>query len=201
MDNSETKLAINLSEGTVQVEGTEEFVRFIYQDFKDSLSKQVVVRPLPAQTLDRDSPPALLTDETKSRKKRTQRKASINGNGEKPRPAAYKPTFNTKLDLATLEPFFDEWHPENNFEKILVCAVFLRDKLNIAPCTADDIYTCFFTLSKKGKTKVPEAFKQAFIDCHNRTHYIEYKSPQEIQITIPGDNHSNEKKRKEQESR
>lgn len=201
MESSITKLAINLTDGTIQVEGTEEFVRFIYQDFRDSLSKQVVVRPLPAQTLEHDSQPALLTDETKSRKKRAPRKASSNSNGEKPRPILYKPTFNAKLDLATLEQHFDEWQPENNYEKILVCAVFLRDKLGLAPCSADDIYTCFHTLSRKGKTKVPAAFKQAFVDCQNRTHYIDYKFLQEIHITIPGDNCFNEKKRKQQEAK
>lgn len=200
MEKSATKLAINLNEGTVQVEGTEEFVRFIYQDFKESLSKQVVVQPLPSGPLGQDPPPVLITDETKPRKKRAPQKASIKDNGKKPRLAAYKPNFNTKLDLTTLEQLFDKWAPENNFEKILVCAVFLRDKLKIAPCTADDIYTCFATLNRKGKTKVPEAFVQAFRDCQNRTHYIECKSLEEIHITIPGDNRFNEKKRKEQET-
>ena len=52
MESSITKLAINLSEGTVQVEGTEEFVRFIYQDFKDSLSKQIIVRPVPVRSVE-----------------------------------------------------------------------------------------------------------------------------------------------------
>jgi hypothetical protein len=193
MENA-TKLAINLSEGTVQVEGSEEFVRFIYQDFRDSLSKQVVVRPFSARSIEANSTPPLLEGESKA-PKRSARKTSTSGSSEKQRSVIYKPKFNTQLDLSGLEQLFDEWKPENNFEKILIFAAFLRDKLNIAPCSADDIYTCFATLNRKGKTKIPEAFVQAFRDAQHRTHYIEFKSLQEIEITIPGDNRLNEKSR------
>ena len=194
-----TKLVINMNEGTVQVEGTEEFVRFVYQDFKEHLSKGVEPRPALVPALEHaKETPALLTDQSVTPKKRGARKTG-SSDGANPRASGYKPKFNTALDLSTLEQFFDEWKPENNFEKILVFAVFLRDRLNIAPCTADDIYTCFATLSRKGKTKVPEAFAQAFRDTQNRTHFIDYKSMQEIHITIPGDNRFNEKNQQKKE--
>lgn len=190
--NMNTKLAINLVEGTVEVEGTEEFVRFVYEDFKEHLSKKVAVRSASTPPLEHEQASVrLITDQSPTPKKR---KAGSGDSGKSRAAGAYKPKFNTALDLTGLEQFFDDWNPENNFEKILVFAVFLRDALNIAPCTADDIYTCFATLNRKGKTKVPEAFAQAFRDAQSRTHYIEVKSMQEIHITIPGDNRFNEKK-------
>jgi hypothetical protein len=193
-----TKLVINMSEGTVQVEGTEEFVRFVYQDFKENLSKNVGPRQaLPALEQATKTPP-LLTDQTVTPKKRSRKTGS--SDGPIPRAAAAsKPKFNTALDLSALEQFFDDWKPENNFDKILVFAVFLRDQLEVAPCSADDIYTCFATLNRKGKTKVPEAFAQAIRDTQGRTHFIDYKTMQAIDITIAGDNHFNEKKKNTKE--
>ena len=56
-----TKLVINMNEGTVQVEGAEEFVRFVYQDFKDHLSKGIPPRTkrVPALEHMNDAPPLL----------------------------------------------------------------------------------------------------------------------------------------------
>jgi hypothetical protein len=124
-----TKLVINMNEGTVQVEGAEEFVRFVYQDFKDHLSKGIPPRTkrVPALEHMNDAPP-LLSDKNTPQRKRVSRKAgSPDGSGA--RTAAYKPKFNTALDLNGLEKFYDSWKPENNFEKILIFAVFLRESL------------------------------------------------------------------------
>src|SRR5882762_9989104 len=144
-----TKLVINMSEGTVQVEGTEEFVRFVYQDFKEHLGKNAAPRPaLPVLEQAKKTPPLLANDSASSKKR--SRKAGPNDGATTRTASAYKPRFNTTLDLSALEQFFDDWKPENNFEKILVFAVFLRNQLDVAPCTADDIYTCFATLRRKG---------------------------------------------------
>lgn len=187
-----TKLAIDLREGTIQVEGEEAFVRFIYQDFKESLSKGIVLRELPPAAAEQEPQPKLLAIQAKEKKPRTKRTPSSDDGG-KARPAEYRPTFNTNLNLAGLSEFSDNWRPANNAEKILIFAVFLRDLLKTEPCSADDIYTCFFTLNKRGKTKIPEAFAQAFHNTKSRTHYIEFTSLQEIRITIAGQNRYTEK--------
>jgi hypothetical protein len=189
-----TKLAINLREGTVDVEGTEEFVRIVYDDFKDYLSKHAM-RDVPLPQIQQERTPLLVEQNTSRKKKIVKRDSSKEA--EKTRAINYKPTFNTQLNLSGLDTFYDEWRPENNPEKILVFAVFLRDRLSIAPCTADDIYTCFFTL--KTKTKTPAAFLQAFRDTQNRTHFIEFSSPTAIGLTITGENYFNEKLRRAKE--
>lgn len=192
-----TKLSINLREGTVEVEGAEEFVRFIYQDFKESLSKRVIVQS-PEKVLDQVPETPLLSNEGKDQpKRRTKRKTAASGEADKSRTAAYKPTFNAQLNLAGLREFYDKWKPENNAEKILLFAVFLRDQLKTAPCSADDIFTCYFTL--KDRTKTPEAFAQAFHDTKSRTHFIDYQTLQSISITIAGENYFSDKSRKRKE--
>ncbi len=185
-----TKLMINLRDGIVTVEGSEEFVRTIYQDFKERIAKLTIFPAEPPRQLERHSSSSEeIAEHIPHRKIKSHRPP--NAVIKKPRTDSYKLNFNTNLNLAGLDTFYDEWAPRNNFEKILIFAIFLRDRLQIAPCTAGDIYTCFHTL--KSKTKTPEAFVQAFRDAQHRTHFIEFTSPQAVQITIAGDNHFNQK--------
>lgn len=184
-----TKLAINLTEGTVHVEGEEAFVRSIYEDFKGYLSKHISSRPA-VVTVNPPEAPAQITDESMRRKRRADRKSS-RSESDKPRAAEYKPKFRRDLDLSDLEAAYDAINPRNHHERILVFAVLLRERFQIAPCTADDIYTCYGTM--KAKTETPEAFVQAFRDAQNKAHYIDFNSPQDIRIAIAGDNHYNKK--------
>ena len=183
-----TKLIINLSDGTVHAEGNEDFVRFIYQDFKDSLSKHPLVNaPAPVLPSAHDSDRNLLTnDSAQSIATPSNRKKTISGEGEKTRTTQAKPKYNKNLDLTGLAEFYDELKPEKYSEKILVFAVFLRDRLGTSPCTSDDVYTCFFEL--RAKTKIPTAFQQAFIDTRNRTHFIDFRALDAIEINIAGEN-------------
>jgi hypothetical protein len=192
-----TKLSINLRDGTLDVEGTEDFVRSIYEDFKEELARRAdVPTPLEPSKIEVDREPAPSDAEPPKKARRSRRSGS--NEGQKGRASAYKPTFDSGLNLADLGSFYQELRPNSNFEKILVFAAFLRDRLKTHPCTADQIYTCFFTL--KDRTKIPEAFVQAFRDTQNRTHFIEMKSLQDISVTIRGNNHIEEmKKRKSDE--
>lgn len=201
MENStNTKLAINLAEGTVEVEGTEDFVRFIYQDFKETLSKQVIVRPAPPLPLEHEPERRLLANERSEPPKRTAeatRKSAASGEKKKPGAGAYKPTFNSKINLTGLDTFYDELKPENNTECIVVFAAFLRDSLQMPKCSANDLFTCFFTL--KSKTKIPTDMPQAIKNAKHRTHFIEYEAIDSIEITSAGDNWLEERARKVKE--
>lgn len=189
------RLSINLSEGTVEAEGSEEFVRFIYQDFKESLSRHVV-RPLterPSEHTALPPQPALLSDQSKEPQKRPSRnpaKTAKTKDSKKQRNADYKPTFNKDLDLTGLDTFYDEFKPEKHAEKILLFAIFFRDRLRIEPCSANDIFTCYFALQTR--TTAPTAFVQAFYDAQRKTHFIDFASLTEIRVTIAGNNFFNE---------
>jgi hypothetical protein len=190
MENSaNTKLVINLMEGIVEVEGTEDFVRFIYQDFKENLSKQVIIRPAASLPLQREPEQRLLAKEDKELPKKTAevpRKPAASGEKKKSGSGAYKPTFNSKINLTGVETFYDELKPENNSECIVVFAAFLRDRVQMSKCSANDLFTCFFTL--KSKTKIPTDMPQAIKNAKHRTHFIEYETIESIEITSAGDN-------------
>jgi hypothetical protein len=190
-----TKLTINLSEATVEVEGTEEFVRLVYQDFRDSLSKHIAAPHIQARTLEQIPPPALLTQKTSGSKKGIPSTGTNRGDGEAIRRTSYKPKFNSGPDLAGLDKAYDEFNPQTHPEKILLCAVFLRDHVGMDICTANDIFTCYFTLQTR--TKAPTAFVQAFYDTQRKTHFIDFVSLDEIPVTIAGNNYFNEKKEKQ----
>jgi hypothetical protein len=193
-----TKLAINIREGTVEVEGDEAFVRSIYQDFKEHIGKLVALQPAAPRALAVAPDHPAITDESAAQSKKKPHRRGSSKAGENSRSADYKPTFDGSIDLSGLEEMYDEFDPENHSEKILLFAIFLRDTVKRVPCTADHIFTCYFTL--KAKTETPAAFLQAFRTAQSRTHYIEYSSPQDIQITIPGDNFYNAKLKKKSET-
>lgn len=186
----DTKLAINLREGTITAEGSEEFVRFIYADFKESVSKQAVQISQPllleagksGKNEDTSVEGKVATNKTQSKGR-----SSSSGGREKSKGGEYKPTFVSTLNLKGLEQFYDAFDPKNHSDKILIFAIFLRDNLDMATCTANDIYTCYFTL--KSKTKIPTAFLQAFKDTKARTHFIDYESFDSISVSITGENH------------
>jgi len=187
-----TKLIINLKEGIVEVEGTEDFVRDVYNDFKERVSRPVPLPPAPPARLEQFKATGEAEGTLAARRTTTTSRRGVAAKtGET---ANYKPKFNNDLNLNGLAEFYDLYAPKTHAEKILIFAAFLRDKIGISPCAADDIFTCYFTI--KNKTKTPEAFVQAFRDCQSRTHYIKFISLTAIEITIPGDNFLSSKSRK-----
>lgn len=186
-----TKLTINLHDGVLDVEGSEDFVRSVYLDFKERVAKAAAQTAIPKQL------EQALIPVNKPHVETAKKTKPSNPEGKKTKSAEYKPTFNTNLNLASLNAFYSAIKPGGHSEKILCFAIFLRDHCNISPCTADDIYTCYFTL--KSETKIPEAFLQAFRDTQSKKHYIKFESPQHIEITIAGENYFNSNMKKKAE--
>lgn len=191
-----TKLTINLKDGILDVDGSEDFVRSIYDDFKGEVAKRLTISsttPKQIEAASMPTPEVIETPVDKPKKAHTRRVSAV-GVGQKPRAARYKPTFDPALDVNGLVEFYDSMNPDYIAEKILIFAVFLRDHKNMQTCSADHIYTCFYTV--KDRTKIPEAFEQAFRDTQSRTHFIQVTSLQDIAITIPGNNKFEEMKKK-----
>ena len=161
-----TKLTINLRDGILDVDGSEEFVRSIYEDFKGEVAKRVSSPATASRQIEAPAIPVQDADEIvgkdKPKKQRTKRVTTTTGEGPKVRTGKYKPTFDSTLNVKGLPKYYDSMNPYNAAEKILTFAAFLRDSLKMESCTADHIYTCFFAV--KDRTKIPEAFEQAFRD-------------------------------------
>jgi hypothetical protein len=193
-DSSKSKIVINIREGILDVEGSEDFVRSIYEDFKEQIGSRPIVlesrylnevEQQDSDVVDSSVPRKALS----GKKKRVRRAGSVDRSGKVP-VNDFRPTFNSKLNLVDLPEFYERLAPSNHYEKILVFASFLRDSLGLNPCSADDIFTCYSVL--KSKTKIPTAFVQALRDTRGKLHYIDYEELERISVSITGDNHFNQ---------
>lgn len=187
MTETTAKLHINLSEGTLSAEGSEEFVQSIYSDFRNRLIEEAVDRQPKQIPAFEQNNPALPTQDGQSSPQKTQTpRKSKSPSSKRQSAGTYVPQFNPDLDLSKLSEFYARFDLKKHSEKILVFAIFMRDYLHKSPCSADDIYSCYFTL--RTQTEIPEAFKQAFIDTFNRTGWVQFISKDEIRITTAGEN-------------
>jgi hypothetical protein len=192
------KLHIDVLQGVLDVEGDEVFVKSVYDDFKSRLTEQVKVQTRPMTVIEAPIGAEVIAESERlsQRKRKTSIRRAGGANGGKIKFADYTPKFDPNLNLAKLEDFYGKSELRNHREKILVFAIFVRDELKIEPCSADHIFSCYQTI--KSQTEIPEAFVQAIRDAQSKGGYVELVSPQEIRVTIAGENYFNQKiKRRE----
>lgn len=179
----QSRLHIDLYRGIIDVEGEESFVREIYADYKDRLKDLADVGAPKAP-----EPIAELAGEkikSKPRRAATKKSPKTKTDGEA-KASAYRPALTKDLDTSGLAAFYKQFSPKNNAEKILVFVKFLEEKLDISPCSADQIYTCYRSL----KQSVPQHFRQVIVNTSGRDYgYIEYGGIDEITASIIGQNY------------
>jgi len=181
------KLNIDLKQGLLHVEGTEEFVRAIYDDFKSRLTAAAAVPPVEAA-------PAPANNNGGGGKSEMTRRTSVRTKSSR---GDFVPQFNRELDTSKLAAFYNLYEPKNHAEKILIFCMFLQDELKVEKITGNDIFTCYTAM--KSATKTPKAFPQALRDAEGKSfHYIEVKAWDDIVVPISGSNHfHHDLKRKE----
>jgi len=143
---AETKLKLDIEQGILEVEGSESFVRSIYDDFKEQLSKVKTTKP-PKSAMpksEEQDPPR-----TPSSSKRTK-------GSNKRRTPKFLPELDLTggKDLESLKDFYSKYNVSSNLEKNLVFSYYLEQKKGLSNITIDHIFTCYRTLVEK----VPKAF-------------------------------------------
>lgn len=184
------KLNVDIEKGTLDVEGDADLVREVYKDLKDQLfpafkerasgAAAKSVNPTASQ-----HPSASDGAENGPHRSRRRKAAVDNGGGKKV--GVYTPKLDGSLNLSELDAYYSQYAPKNNYERILIFVEFLRTKLNLEPCSADAIFTCFHKL--RAKIKTPTAFAQALIDSRGKFAYISYEAYDQITLTTAGENH------------
>jgi hypothetical protein len=170
------KLNIDLKQGLLHVEGTEEFVRAIYDDFKSRLTAAAAVPPA--------TPTPILVNNS-GKGKGEGRRASTRTKTSR---GDFDPVFNRDLDTSKLPAFYAQYELKNHAEKILVFCMFLKEVMRAEKIIGNDIYTCYAAM--KSETKTPKAFPQALRDAEGKSfHYIDVKAWDDITIPISGSNH------------
>ena len=189
-----TKIRIDLSQGIIDIEGDDEFVREVYGDLRDSLIRKVEGQEsMPDEKIKSD--PETVKKPVAKQRPTSRKKAANETNHGQPDPD--NPRLDKDLDLSRLATFYGQFEPSNHPERILLFAKFLKDELDLDAITTDHIFTCYMGM----REHVPEAFKQSFRDAHgNRYGYINFSDGSNVDVSVSGENHFNHKiKRKDPE--
>ncbi len=173
----DSKIKIDLSQGLIEVEGNEEFVKFIYFDFKEKLH-------LPRKEKENNK------EDKKNGKKETPQKF------ERPKKAKThfpgpKLQIVKELDLSgangklSLRDFYDQYLPINFMEKNLIFCYYLEHEINIAPITVNHVFTCY----RKLEIKAPTALYQSLKDTASRKGWLDTSSLENIKVPTAGTNY------------
>jgi hypothetical protein len=173
------KLKIDIKQGVLEVDGSEEFVTKIYNDYKDRLSAIA-----PSQNTShsgngsRSSAPEILATENKKRSPVSRNKTGA------------PPTIVKELDLAPrngqpgLKDFAAPYNPGSAKEWNLLFLYYMVKNERANPVSQDHIYSCYKAMG----VRPPEAFSQSMFDTASKKGWIDSKSLSDIKLTIAGEN-------------
>lgn len=184
-----TKIHINLSQGLIEVEGEEEFVKSVYGDLKEVIAKKLSSSKAAETAHNSDE---AVTEES-SNKSKTPKRRSSKKSSETTRSktqAGYAPKLDASLPIADLDDFYSPYDPSNQSERILIFCKYIQSVTENDLCTVDQIYTCYSAL----KEKHPIDYMQAMRDARKRAYgYVTYTTPEDVKVTLIGENFFNKK--------
>tara|TARA_R110002020_G_scaffold103875_2_gene243456 strand:- start:2824 stop:3420 length:597 start_codon:yes stop_codon:yes gene_type:complete len=183
----ENKLKIDLTLGIIEVEGSEQLVRDIYNDFKERLnqapSKVSVLEKSSPQT---ETPPA--EPATKATKK-----ASAGKPKSKPKSSASNSgTLLKDLDLTSsgekdsLRDFYNKYEATSNLERNLVFVYYLQNIREMEGVTINHIFTCYRNIPE---LKAPGHLKQSVVDAAYKKGWLDTSDMENITVPISGINY------------
>ncbi len=183
---STTKIHINLKQGIIEAEGSEEFVERIYKDFRENVKSKVDLENDSGETKnsdvkDKSSNPSSATDP----KKQSVQKPKAKG-------GAVEGTLVKDLDLTgggkseSLRDFCAKYVIKTNMARNLVFTYYLANVLNIKEFGINHLFTCYRNIPG---TKLPGNLKQSIYDTSSKG-WIAVKSiDNDISVSVMGINH------------
>lgn len=186
-----TKLRMDLGQGVIEAEGSEEFVKSLYADFKEQLASARVPPKSPAPTGHQPPAAPLQSDARESSRKpakKAAKKAPANGAGKPKKRAALG--IVKDLDLSRgkngrLKEFYAKYEVKTNFERNLVFVYYMEHELGLEGITCDHVFTCYRDVG----AKLPTALKQSLADTSSRAGWLDTSDMGNIRVSTPGVNH------------
>ena len=176
-----TKIRIDLSQGIIEAEGNEDFVKIIYDDFKERIDSSKKFQSKSVQPL-----PPKQSPKSPSKEKREVPQKSKAG------PKNNNPKMVKDLDLSgrdcgsSLKNFFDQYKVKSNIEKNLIFLYYLKNIMKEDKVGIDHIFTCYRSI---GGVKIPGNLEQSIRDTRTNRSWIDYKKMDELSITVHGLNY------------
>lgn len=174
-----TRLLIDIINGILEVEGEEEFVNKIYNDYKDNLAS--LKNSAKTKVAAKEAP------QEAKRSSSTKKRTSIS---KKPK-SNNIPSYVKDLDLTkgdrekSLKEYYKEKGSKSYAEKNLVFVAYLEEIANIKGIGLNHIYTCYRDVN----SRIPTAFKQSIADTSSKKGWLNTTSFEDIKLSILGKNY------------
>jgi hypothetical protein len=175
-DMMTTKIRLDLNQGLVEAEGSEDFVAKIYNDFKDRLTQLSAGKKL--------------TVANRLRKRRAKTAKSTE-EGERKGKAAItlsrleivnELSLSGNNKLPSLSDFISEYKIKNRFEKAVLIIYYLQEKLKVPAITLNHLYTCLRHL----KIKTPRDLYAFVRLVKSKTGWLESASKENVRLNVHG---------------
>lgn len=180
----ENKLKIDLTQGIIEVEGSEQLVRDIYNDFKERLNQA----PSPAAA----TPPSQAQQSSAAKQSAKPKKKT---NPSKPKTKSSSSNSGTllkALDLTasdgaeSLRDFYNKYEASSNLERNLVFVYYLQNLKEIESININHVFTCYRNIPD---LKAPGNLKQSIFDTGFKKGWLDTSSMESITVPISGINH------------
>jgi hypothetical protein len=186
------KLRVDISNGILEVEGDEPFVRDMHAQFQSYIGQsrasaepvlaQASAAPAEAEAQEADGG----TNEQKGRRKSARRrtKATVSENGQGSKKAPYEPRVLTDMNFSDLPGYLSGYSPKKGHKDLIpLFAHYLEAEKKITPFSANHLFTCY----RFAKIKPPNAFTQTLYDARGKYHFLKFDSFDAISLTHIGE--------------
>ena len=168
---SNTRIKVNMNEGTVELEGTEFFVEKHWEEIKSFMNEPTKLKPIA----------------DRKRGKLSKKKLSSSGKDRKPRLSTPIP-INLKggKNTPSLKKFFETKKPIGNQNIITVFAYYLNKYCNIPHMEIGHAISCY---NEIGFLRKPTNIYAVGVNVRTRKGYLDNgDTPHSFKITIQGEN-------------
>jgi len=178
-----SKLKIDLSTGLLEVEGSEDLIKYIYGDFKENIGT-----PVPEKA--ESTPLVQAKPEVKTKPNKVTTKVSPAKNGSKSK-SKKDPEFLKNLDLSggtendSLKDFYAKYDHKSNYERNLIFVYYLQHVLQEEKITLDHLFTCYRNVGQK----IPKALEQSMRDTSKDKGWVDIDELENIKVPVAGMNH------------
>lgn len=180
---SASKLRIDISQGVLEVEGSDQLVREIYADFKDKLHGSTSSPTTKSTKPSRK--PATPKQDGESTAQRPPGKKNASSGGSQPGIVKDLDLSGKAKGVERLKDFYASFTVSSNQERNLVFMYYLQHKIEVSAITPNHIFTCYRDVG----VKVPTALVQSLRDTSNRRGWLDTGNTNDLKVTTPGMNH------------
>jgi len=171
----DAKIKVNLKEGTVELEGSEEFVKNYWEKISNSLKSMPVIHS--TETL-----PPIKQNSNRPQKKNSKK----SGNSPKKIDLSLIPLdVKAKDNRPALSKFFEEKQPKSNQEIITLIAYYLKTYLNVSVMKYGHALFCYNEIKKPKPLNIVQLFRDTVF---YKKWLVTGKEDGTVELSIAGEN-------------